>query len=158
MVNHARLAESTGVDSSKVLVCEDGDSLVLDDKGLHRDARFPAGYLFVDGTVGDVGHGVLRDRKVLAEEGVVVVVATVDLHAGEVVKAPQIITRGWIHASEAEQLLDEASEVVRAALEKALAGGPADHEALHRHARKALGRLVGERRRRPMIVPVVVTV
>lgn len=159
MVNHARLALATGVEEDKVMVCEDGDSLVLDDDGIRRGESVPAGFVYVDGTVGDVSHGVLRDRRVLAEEGVVVVVATVDLHAGEVVSPPEIVTRGWVHAPEAEELLDEASEVVRVALEKALADGACDHEALRRHARKALGRLVGERtRRRPMIVPVVVTV
>ena len=77
----------------------------------------------------------------------------------EVVSAPEIITRGWIHAPEAEELLEEASLVVRVALEKALADGAVDQETLRRHARKALGKLVGERtRRRPMIVPVVVIV
>ena len=101
----------------------------------------------------------LRDRQVLAEEGVVVVVATVDIHAGEVVSKPEIITRGWIHASEAEELLGEASAVVLAALESALRDGAMDHEALRRAARKALGKFVGDRtKRRPMIVPVVVTV
>jgi ribonuclease J len=90
---------------------------------------------------------------------VVVVVATVDPHAAEVVSPPEIITRGWIHAPEAEELLGEASAVVRVALEKALADGAVDQETLRRHARKALGKLVGERtRRRPMIVPVVVIV
>ncbi len=159
MVNHARLAQAMGVEADKVVVCEDGDSLVLDDDGIRRCEPVPAGFVYVDGTVGDVSHGVLRDRRVLAEEGVVVVIATVDLHAGEVVSPPEIVTRGWVHAPEAEALLDEASEVVRIALEKALADGAGDHEALRRHARKALGRLVGERtRRRPMIVPVVVTV
>jgi ribonuclease J len=159
MVNHARLAERMGVEADKVLICEDGDSLVLDGDGVRRADPVPAGFVYVDGTVGDVSHGVLRDRRVLAEEGVVVVVATVDLHAGEVVSPPEIVTRGWVHAPEAEQLLDEASEVVQLALEKALADGAADSESLRRHARKALGRLVGERtRRRPMIVPVVVTV
>jgi ribonuclease J len=159
MVNHARLAQAAGVEADKVMVCEDGDSLVLDDDGIRRAESVPAGFVYVDGTVGDVSHGVLRDRRVLAEEGVVVVVATVDLHAGEVVSPPEIVTRGWVHAPEAEELLDEASEVVRIALEKALADGAGDNEALRRHARKALGRLVGERtRRRPMIVPVVVTV
>ena len=73
--------------------------------------------------------------------------------------SPAIITRGWIHAPEAEELLEEASMVVRAALEKALSDGAVDQETLRRHARKALGKLVGERtRRRPMIVPVVVIV
>jgi ribonuclease J len=159
MVNHAHLAQGMGVEAGKVMVCEDGDSLVLDDHGIRRAEPVPAGFLYVDGTVGDVSHGVLRDRRVLAEEGVVVVVATVDLHAGEVVSPPEIVTRGWVHAPEAEQLLDEASDVVRIALERALADGAGDHEALRRHARKALGRLVGERtKRRPMIVPVVVTV
>jgi ribonuclease J len=159
MVNHASLAQATGVEAGKVVICEDGDSLVLDDDGISRSEPVPAGFVYVDGTVGDVSHGVLRDRRFLAEEGVVVVVATVDLHAREVVSPPEIVTRGWVHAPEAEELLDEASEVVRVALEKALADGAGDHEALRRHARKALGRLVGERtRRRPMIVPVVVTV
>ncbi|MGH9030116.1 MAG: ribonuclease J [Acidimicrobiales bacterium] len=89
LVNHARLAEKMGVDPAKVVVCEDGDSVELNDNALRRSDPVPAGYLYVDGTVGDVGHGVLRDRRVLAEEGVVVVVATVDLHASEVVTAPE---------------------------------------------------------------------
>ncbi len=159
LVNHARLAELMGVAKDKVVVCEDGDSLVLDHRGLHPADAVPAGFLYVDGTVGDVSHGVLRDRRVLADEGVVVVVATVDLHASEIVSNPQIVTRGWVHAPEAEELLGEASDVVRVAIEKALAEGPVDSDSLHRHARKALGRFVGERtRRRPMIVPVIVTV
>jgi len=159
MVNHARLAQGMGLDEAKVVVCEDGDSLLLEDSGISRTDPVPAGFVYVDGTVGDVSRGVLRDRRVLAEEGVVVVVATVDLHASEVVSAPEIVTRGWVHAPEAEQLLDEASDVVRVALEKALADGAGDTDALRRQARKALGKFVGERtRRRPMIVPLVVTV
>lgn len=159
LVNHARLAELMGVDKEKIVVCEDGASLLLDEEGVRPADSVPAGFLYVDGTVGDVSRGVLRDRRVLAEEGVVVVVVTVDLHESEIVSDPQIVTRGWVHAPEAEQLLGEASEVVRVALEKALAEGPVDSDSLHRHARKALGRFVGERtRRRPMIVPVVVTV
>jgi len=133
--------------------------LALRDEGLDISGDVPAGYLYVDGTVGDVGHGVLRDRRVLAEEGVVVVVVTVDLHARDLVVDPEIVTRGWVHAPEAEELLEEASAVVRASLEAALKEGAPDHEALSRHARKALGRFVGERtRRRPMIVPVVVCI
>ena len=159
LVNHIRLATRMGVGSDNAVLCEDGDSVVLDGAGLRRGDPVPAGFLYVDGTVGDVGHGVLRDRRVLAEEGVVMVVVVVDLQAGEVVNAPEIITRGWVHAPEAEALLDEASDAVRAELEKALAEGALDHESLRRHARRSLGKFVGERtRRRPMIVPVVVTV
>jgi ribonuclease J len=159
LVNHAVLADAMGVETHKVLVCEDGDVLALSDEGLELSGEVPAGYLYVDGTVGDVGHGVLRDRRVLAEEGVVVVVCTVDLHARDLLADPEIVTRGWVHAPEAEELIEEASAAVRAALESALADGAPDQEALSRHARKALGKFVGERtRRRPMIVPVVVSV
>ncbi len=159
LVNHGRLATAGGLAEERVLVCEDGDSVVLDAGGLRRGPDVPAGFLYVDGTVGDVGHGVLRDRRALAEEGVVVVLATVDPHAREMVTEPEIITRGWVHASEAESLLEEASAAVRAALEEALADGASDQDVLRRHARRALGRFVSERtRRRPMIVPLVVTV
>jgi ribonuclease J len=159
MVHHAKLAVSMGIDPDQVLLCEDGDAVTLDGQGLHRDGTVPAGYLYVDGTVGDVGHGVLRDRRLLAEEGVVMVVATVDLHRGQLSGLPQIATRGWVHAPEAEELLGEASQVVGTALEKAMADGARDVEVLQRHARKALGKLVGDRtRRRPMIVPVIISV
>jgi ribonuclease J len=159
LVNHGRLGVAMGLAEDRVLVCEDGDSLVLTDRGLQRGPGVPGGYLYVDGTVGDVGHGVLRDRRVLAEEGVVMVVATVDPHRGEVVAPPEVITRGWVYAPEAEELLEEASSTVGKALEQAMADGARDQESLQRTARRALGRLVNERtRRRPMIVPVVLSV
>jgi ribonuclease J len=159
MVNHIQLALRTGIDEKKALLCEDGDSVVIDDEEMRRGDSVPAGFLYVDGVVGDVGRGVLRDRRVLAEEGVVVVVATVDVHAGEVVSPPEIVTRGWVHAPEAEALLGEASDAVSTALGQAMADGATDPEALRRNARRALGRFVSERtRRRPMIVPVVVSV
>ena len=161
LLRHARLAIEMGVAESDVLLCEDGDAVRLDDDGIDFDGQVPAGYLYVDGIVGGVGTGVLRDRRVLAEEGVVVVVVTVDARSGEVLTGPEIITRGWVHADEAEELLEDA----RAAVVKALgelvdsgagAGGMPDADALRRTCRRAVGRLVNERtRRRPMIVPVV---
>jgi ribonuclease J len=160
MANHVRLAASMGIDGDRVLLCEDGDTVRLDASGIHRDGTVPGGYLFVDGSsVGDIGHGVLRDRMVLSEEGVVMAVATVDLKRGEVVGVPQIVTRGWAYDHDTEALLDEARVQVTKALEQSLSSGSHDHETLNRVARKALGRLVGDRtRQRPMIVPVIVTV
>ena len=156
MVANARLGELMGVPRSRVLLCEDGDVIELTSEGLAPVGRVPAGYLYVDGIVGDVGHGVLRDRQKLAEEGVVVVVVTVDVQTGKVLTGPEIITRGWVYAPEAEDLLDEACDSVADAVEKALAEGVRDVEALEREARRATGRFVSERtRRRPMIVPVV---
>jgi ribonuclease J len=156
LTHHARLAMEMGVPAANVLLAEDGDVVELTDKGLDFVDSVPSGYLYVDGIVGDVGHGVLRDRKVLAEEGVIVVVVTVDATSGEVLTGPEIITRGWVHAPEAEALLDEARQRVVEALEHSADSGATDFDSLKRQVRQALGRFVNEKtRRRPMIVPVV---
>jgi ribonuclease J len=156
MMANARLGEEMGMQRDRVVLCEDGDVIELSDGGLEHVGRVPAGYVYVDGIVGDVGQGVMRDRRVLGEEGVVVVVVTVDVQTGKVLVGPDIITRGWVYAPEAEDLLDEACEVVSAAVEAALANGVRDVEALERDVRRAAGKFVNERtRRRPMIVPVV---
>ncbi len=159
LTHHARLAVEMGVAQSRVLLAEDGDVVELTDTGIDFAGEVPAGYMFVDGIVGDVGRGVLRDRKVLAEEGVVVVVVTVDAKSGEVLTGPEIITRGWVYAPEAEELLGEARQAVRAALEEPAEEGAVDAETVRRRARSSLGRFVAERtRRRPMILPVVIEV
>lgn len=153
---HAELAVVMGSDPETVLQATDGDVLQLDDNGLTFHDKIPAHYLFVDGIVGDVGQGVLRDRRVLAEEGVVVVVATVDSQTNEVITGPEIITRGWVYAPEADDLLDEAESTVRKALERALKDGVRGIDDLEREVRRATGKFVSDRtKRRPMIVPVV---
>lgn len=156
LVHQSRLGETMGINSDRILLCADGDQLLLTDDGLEKSGEVPAGYLYVDGVVGDVSHGVLRDRRVLAEEGVVVVIVTVDMKTGEVVGGPEIITRGWVHAPEAEDLLGEARQRVTDAIGHA---PDTDVETIKRHARRALGKFVSEStRRRPMIVPVVMEV
>jgi ribonuclease J len=156
MVANAQLGELMGIPRTNILVCEDGDVLELSDQGLAPAGRVPSGFLYVDGIIGDVGQGVLRDRRVLAEEGVVVVVVTVDTQTAKVLVGPEIITRGWVYAPEAEDLLDEACDAVAAAVERALSEGVRDVEALERDVRRAAGKFVNERtKRKPMIVPVV---
>jgi len=153
---HAELGRLMGVAEGNVLVCEDGDRIALTDRGLSRDGRVPANYTYVDGIVGDVGHGVLRDRKVLAEEGVVVVIVTVDHDERSIVTGPEVITKGWVYAPEAEELLDECRDLVTARVLQVLAESEPDLETLQRAVRRTAGKFVNERtRRRPMIVPVV---
>jgi len=155
---HAELAIVMGAAPDHVLQATDGDVLELSDDGLAFHGTVPASYLFVDGIVGDVGHGVLRDRKVLAEEGVVVIVATVDTALHKVINGPEVITRGWVYAPEADALLDEAEAHIEKALVKALDDGINDVDGLERIVRKAAGKFVSDRtKRRPMIVPVVMT-
>jgi ribonuclease J len=160
MVHHAALAREVGLPDDRVVVCEDGDVLTLGAAGIDVDRRsVPAGYLYVDGIVGDVGHGVLRDRRSLAQEGVVVVIVTVDAASGEVITGPEIVTRGWVYAPEAEELLEDAKAAVLASLQDAADEHATDFETLRRHARRALGRFINERtKRRPAVIPVVMEV
>lgn len=158
MKAHADLAVVMGADPDRVLQATDGDVVELSDDGLAFVDKVPAHYLFVDGIVGDVGHGVLRDRRVLAEEGVVVIVATVDAQAHKVITGPEVITRGWVYAPEADDLLDEAEAHIEKALVRALDDGVNDIDSLEREVRRAAGKFVNDRtKRRPMIVPVVMT-
>ena len=156
LVAHTKLATTMGVAPSNILLCEDGDVVTLTDDGIAATGRVPAGYLYVDGIVGDVGQGVLRDRQVLADEGVVVIVTTVEIASRKVLTGPEIITRGWVYAPEAEDLLDEACDLVAKTIDDALRSGVRDIDELEKLVRRAAGKFVNERtRRRPMIVPVV---
>ena len=156
LVSHARIASAMGMPADRIMICEDGDQIRLTKKGLKPHARVPAGYLFVDGIVGDVGHGVLRDRRVLAEEGVVVVIVGVDVKSGAIITGPEVITRGWIYEAEAEDLLEQCETVVRDAVKEAFDRGATDVESLQRQVRRAAGKFVSDQtRRKPMIVPVV---
>jgi ribonuclease J len=159
LLRHSRLAIEMGVPASEVLVCEDGDVIALGDEGIDFDGEVSSSYVFVDGLAGDVGIGVLRDRRVLAEEGIVVVVVSVDRKRGELVGEPEIVSRGFLSEPGHEDVADEARTAVQKAVEVGLGEGKRDPEAIRRIVRRAVGRLVNERtRRRPMIVVVVVEV
>ncbi len=156
LVAHAKLARQMGVAADHIIVCTDGDQLALDAKGLKPNAQVPAGYLYVDGIIGDVGSGVLRDRRVLADEGVVVVIVGMNVETGAIIIGPEIITRGWVHAPEAEDLLDQCAERVRDAVKAACEKDAGDIENIQRVVRRAAGKFVNEQtKRKPMIVPVV---
>ena len=162
MVHHADLAEDSGVAPEKVFVCEDGDAITITDSGIEVERQaVPSGYTYVDGIVGDIGQGVLRDRRQLAEEGVVVVFVTVDKRSGEIVSGPEIVTKGWVYAPEAEALLEDAKEAVRQAVVDAVGGGGGgtDFETVRRNARRTLGKFIHSRtKRRPAVIPVVLEV
>ena len=99
----------------------------------------------------------LRDRQNLAEEGVVVVIVTVDKKSGDVVTGPEIVTRGWVYA--AEELLEEAKAAVLASIADATDEGITDIDTMRRHTRKALGRFIHDKtKRRPTVIPVVMEV
>jgi ribonuclease J len=156
LLRHAHIGIAMGVHRDKVLLCEDGDVVELTDSGLEYSGDVPSGYLFVDGVIGDIGQTVLRDRRTLATEGVVVIVLAVDPHDGVIVTGPEIITRGWVDLPESAKIIDEARDAAAKAAVDSVESGAFDADTLRRNVRRAVGRVVSDRtKRRPMIVPVV---
>ena len=156
-MHHAHSRSRWSVAKEVAIACEDGDAVLLSRRrGSTSTARCPRAGLYVDGAQGDVGHAVLRDRRMLAEEGVVVIVVGVDLKSGAILTGPEIVSRGWVHGPESEPLLEDARLAAAKAVGQAVESGSWDADTLKRVTRRAVGALVSERtRRRPMIVPVV---
>lgn len=155
LVAHSRIAVTMGTAPENVLLAEDGDRLRLDDEGLTRVGRVPADYVYVHGTIGDVGSTVLGERQILAGDGVVVVTICVDRSAARIVSGPQITSRGWIDQPEAADLLAKMGERVTEAVIDAL-DSTAEAKLIERAVRRAAGSFVSQStRRRPMIVPIV---
>lgn len=156
LVAHADLASEMGMDSDRVLLCTDGDRIVLDDDGLHRDGSVGGDHLYMDGTVGDLGQVVLADRRVLGDDGFVAVVVHVDRRRGEIIAGPDVVSRGWVEQPARQAHEAAVAEAVADGLYEALARRGAGLGELTRLVRRAAGRTVDDRtRRRPMIVPVV---
>ena len=150
LVAHARLGRQMGVAADHVIVCEDGDQLVLDDEGLRPDAQVPAGYLYVDGIVGDVGNGVLRDRKVLAEEGVVVVFVGVDVDdRRHHHRAPRSSPAAGCTPPRPRTCSSSAPSRSRDAVKEAFQNDATDIENLQRVVRRAAGRFVNAQHQAP---------
>lgn len=154
---HAKIAQRAGVPASQIVLAEDGDVLELRDGTVSRGDKIRAGLVLVDGLgVGDVGPVVLRDRRHLAEDGILVCLVTIDSGNGEILAGPDLISRGFVHMEDARALLDEASEVVDEALEALGADVVTDWGAIKKACRRSLGEFVWKRtRRRPMILPLV---
>ncbi len=160
LTKHGMLADSIGIDRDNIIIAENGSQIVVSDSEFRFDENITAGQVFVDGSgVGDVGNIVLRDRKRLSEDGLVIVAATVDLNFGYVVAGPEILSRGFVYVREAEDLMGEAREVALHAIEQALEGGIKDWATLKTRVRDEVSRLMFERTKRsPMILPIFMEV
>jgi ribonuclease J len=154
--HHARLAEEIGIPHDRILICEDGDVVEIGEV-LRKADRVPAGMTFVDGLgIGDVGGEVLRDRRKLAGDGVVVVVVAIDVQTGELIGRPDIVNRGFVHEATSGQILEEARERVAAALAETAASEVIDPTVLQQDIRRVLKRYFFEvTQRKPVILPVI---
>jgi ribonuclease J len=159
LLAHARLAQEVGVPAERVLVVEDGAGIELTKTAACRLDPVPLARVLVDGKgVGDVGPVVLRDRQLLAEDGMVVVAVTVDRASGALVAGPEIVSRGWVYEREAEAVLEDARAAVREALAEPRET-PLGREALIALLRATLRRFITQRYdRKPVVLPVVLEV
>ena len=160
LYSNKEIAEFMGIPSGNIFVSEIGKVLELSYKGAKFNGSVSSGRVLVDGSgVGDIGSVVLRDRKHLAEDGLVVVVATVDLSEGEIISGPDIVSRGFVYVKESEELMVGAKRVAAQTLERALARGIYDFSQMKMLIRDDLGRFITkETKRKPMILPVIMDV
>ncbi|HZN49130.1 MAG TPA: ribonuclease J [Methylomirabilota bacterium] len=159
LLGHARLAESVGITSDRVFLIEDGMGVEVSPTEARAAGPFPAGRVLVDGkSVGDIGAVVLRDRQLLAEDGLVAVSIAVDRH-GTVVAGPEIASRGFVYVKENEPLFEEMKKVVLAALAERDPDAPSDRELIGATVRSAVRHFINQRfRRRPVVLPLVLEV
>jgi ribonuclease J len=158
LVQHARLAVDVGIDSANVVIAEIGDVIEITKNKIRIANKVPSGRVFVDGLgVGDVGNIVLRDRKQLSQDGILIVVVTVDKESGKIVAGPDIVSRGFVYVRESEDLLEEARGKVKDALERC--SELSDWSAVKNQIREILSKhLYGKMKRRPMILPIIMEV
>jgi len=156
LVMHAELAREAGIADDRRLVVEDGRAVDLTDDSMRAGEEISAGFVFVDGVgIGDVERVVLRDRRHLAGDGILVITVAVDRENGAVLSGPELISRGFIEKDTSEDLMREARDEVLATVRK-FQGGRPESEILREAVRDAASRLLHKRtRRRPMVIPVV---
>lgn len=157
---HALLAESVGVEPQNIFITEIGEVVEIQGGAARRAGKVTAGNVLIDGLgVGDVGNIVLRDRKLLSQDGILVVVVTLSKQNGAIVSGPDIISRGFVYVRESEGLLDEANRIVSSTLQRLMSEKVNEWASLKTSVKDSLGRFLYEQtRRRPMILPIIMEV
>ena len=160
LIKHANIAQSLGMPKENIVIAENGSVIEITKNSIGINGKVPAGKVLVDGLgVGDVGNIVLRDRRQLSQDGIMIVVVTIDKENCHVVSGPDIVSRGFVYVREAEGLMDEARDKVQQALEKCEENGISEWSAIKSTVRDSLGRFLYERtRRRPMILPIIMEI
>jgi ribonuclease J len=156
---HAKLAQSVGIPEKNIFLLEDGDVLELEPAGGKVTGKVSSGNVYVDGlSVGDVGTVVLRDRRMLSRDGIVMVIITVNRQTGKLVGRPDIVSRGFVDTREAKDMIEESRDLVARALDHSGAR-PADWGFIYAKVRDILHKFYYDQtKRRPMILPVMVKV
>lgn len=160
LIAQARLAEDIGIHKDNIFILSSGDVLELDDDGAAVTGKVHVGDIMVDGLgVGDVGNIVLRDRQHLAEDGIIIVVLTLEGGSGQLLAGPDIVSRGFVYVRGSETLMDEAKQVLDAKMQHCMDKGITDWGKIKTEIKDSLSDFVWkETKRRPMIMPIIMEV
>ncbi len=157
---HAMLAESMGIKAENIYVADNGVQIEVSRNGIKEIGKLPLANVFVDGSgVGDVGNVVINDRKRLSENGLMVVVASIDSYSHDIIAGPEIISRGFVYVKENEELIDDAKDIARYAIENCINNGSRDFNTIKSRVRDEVSHLMFEKTgRTPMILSIIMEV
>ncbi len=160
LIRHKELAEEMGMKAENIFVSDIGRVIEIDDKGARFAESVPAGKVLIDGSgIGDVGNIVLRDRKNLAENGLIIAVATVSLDMGILMSGPEIISRGFVYVRESEELVNGARTIATTALADALNKGIREWNELKGVMKSSISKFIyNETKRKPIILPILMNI
>ena len=156
LMKHAQLAGAMGIDEKNIYIAEIGETIELTDAYIKKVGTVPSGDVYVDGLgVGDVGNVVLNDRKRLSQDGLIIVVATIDAHGGYVVSGPDIVSRGFVYVKDNEELMNAARDLACRVIDEQYDSKYHDWNSVKTKVRDEISRLMYEKTKRsPMILPI----
>ncbi|MBT2725900.1 ribonuclease J [Bacillus sp. ISL-75] len=157
---HRKLAMECGLTDEQILIPDRGDILEMKDGNLALAGKVPSGNILIDGIgVGDVGNIVLRDRRLLSQDGILIVVVTLTKQDRKIAAGPEIISRGFVYVRESEKLMDDSTNLVRDIVERNIAKDSFEWSSLKQDIREELNRNLYEKtKRRPMILPIIMEI
>ena len=160
LIAHSETAQSMGIDKENIIMLQNGRILEINEEEANLTGTVQNGRILVDGLgVGDVGSIVLRDRQHLSQDGLIVIVLTMDSTTGEVVAGPDVISRGFVYVRESENLMDEVKSVVRHEIKKCEEKGIRDWTTIKTNVRENLRDYIFKKtKRNPMIIPIIMEV
>jgi ribonuclease J len=157
---HRQLAESVGVERGNIFIINNGDVVDVNNSLARQTRKIPSGNIFVDGLgIGDVGNMVLRDRKLLSEDGMIVIVITLSKADGEIITGPDTISRGFVYARDSEELMNEINQLVITTVKTTKSSSGNQRSVLKQSVKATLGKfLFTKTKKRPMILPIIIEV
>ena len=157
LIAHSKLAQETGLQKSQIFIADKGDIIEYKNGKMRMTGRVQAGNVLIDGIgVGDVGNIVLRDRKLLSQDGIFIVVVTLNRAQKKIASGPEILSRGFVYVRESEQLMEEASDIAREVIEKYVGKDTFEWTNIKQEIRDTLNQYLFQKtKRRPMIIPII---